>query len=232
MDREELDDEVLVWHVPHLLDLNGNHEYLAHGRIRGKGYRAVPLKGLKMMGLTELFPTLEDARTDSLSISASATIRSAAFKGTRVPIEQEHLKWIGQVARLYGPLAFPFATALICIEPRPWTANEKRLWRTPPKEEQLESIVTGWGKPSIEGKPELLSEKWLAQDGMVFTTGWPDLQQWIALLRAFLQFRLRRGEAAKEPGHRTALPSLCGNWKENSPNEKNKLKQIKVEDIG
>ncbi|KAF2822829.1 hypothetical protein CC86DRAFT_469465 [Ophiobolus disseminans] len=40
MDTHELGPDVLVWHVPHLINA-GNHECLAFGRIRGRAYQAV-----------------------------------------------------------------------------------------------------------------------------------------------------------------------------------------------
>jgi hypothetical protein len=46
MDTHKLEDEVLVWNVPHLID-RGNLEYLAFGVIRGKGYRAVDMYELE-----------------------------------------------------------------------------------------------------------------------------------------------------------------------------------------
>jgi hypothetical protein len=60
MDTEELDDDVHVWHVPNLLGPGwGSHEYLAYGRIRGPGYRAVPLDLLINHALLEqIFPEL------------------------------------------------------------------------------------------------------------------------------------------------------------------------------
>jgi hypothetical protein len=53
IDTHNLEDEVLVWHVPHLLGY-GNHEYLAFGRTRGKGYRAVRLADLDSHDLKKI----------------------------------------------------------------------------------------------------------------------------------------------------------------------------------
>jgi hypothetical protein len=54
MDTHNLDEEVLVWHAPHLID-GANHEYLAFGRIVGTGYRAVPFHDLVQNGLMSVF---------------------------------------------------------------------------------------------------------------------------------------------------------------------------------
>jgi hypothetical protein len=53
-----MDGEVLVWHVPRLMYARGVDEYMAHGPIAGRGYKAVSLKTLKAKGLLEVFPEI------------------------------------------------------------------------------------------------------------------------------------------------------------------------------
>jgi hypothetical protein len=217
MDRLQLDGDVLVWHVPHLIDINGNHEYLAHGRISGKGYKAVPFKVLKRHGLDVICPGLEAARQDSFGY----TIRSSAFDDAtcRVPLLPPYLKYVREVASLYDHLAIPFATALICIQPRPWAgvkenSNYPGRWTNPPPERDLEDIMVGLGEPVMER--EWLEDMWLAKDDMVITKDFPDVQQWITLLRALLKHSARREKAVQTPPQITALP-LRTKWKWKRP---------------
>jgi hypothetical protein len=58
IDTHDLDDDVLVCHIPHLLR-TGNHEYLSFDRIRGNIYCAVALKGLEKYGLKSNFIELK-----------------------------------------------------------------------------------------------------------------------------------------------------------------------------
>ncbi|KAF2249422.1 hypothetical protein BU26DRAFT_405716, partial [Trematosphaeria pertusa] len=51
MDTQQLDDDVKVWHCPHLGKRFNNYEFLVHGPIRGRGYKAVPLEKLLQAGL-------------------------------------------------------------------------------------------------------------------------------------------------------------------------------------
>ncbi|KAF2489258.1 hypothetical protein BU16DRAFT_544660 [Lophium mytilinum] len=57
IDTKVLGDGVKIWHIPHLLpelEEAGDHEYLAHGVIRGVGYKAVALHRLYEAGLGSL----------------------------------------------------------------------------------------------------------------------------------------------------------------------------------
>ncbi|KAI4931929.1 uncharacterized protein J4E92_003827 [Alternaria infectoria] len=69
MDTHQLDGDVLVWHVPHLFKPDGLHEYLAHGPIRGIGYKAVSYKTLMSAGLAQIFPELLETDLDDWGMS-------------------------------------------------------------------------------------------------------------------------------------------------------------------
>lgn len=56
----DLENDVLVWHVPQQLNLSAI-EYLAHGTIRGRGYKAVPLTKIQALGLMDVFPEIHDS---------------------------------------------------------------------------------------------------------------------------------------------------------------------------
>jgi hypothetical protein len=77
MDTHDLEDEVYVWHVTHLIG-GGNHEYLAHGCIRGNGYRAASLHDLEQSGLLTLFFEAKDPSLKAGSFGCS--LRSSMFR--------------------------------------------------------------------------------------------------------------------------------------------------------
>jgi hypothetical protein len=63
MDTCEVEDEVFIWHVPHLLGgKSGHYEYLAHGRIRGNGYYALSSRKLEQNGVLGFFPGIHRLR--------------------------------------------------------------------------------------------------------------------------------------------------------------------------
>jgi hypothetical protein len=121
IDTDNLEDEVLVWHVPHLLGYE-NHEYLAFGRTRGKGYRAVSLADLDSHGLKKISPELE-RRIDGMFGDG---LRRSMFAASAelVELDFSHLYIAMLIGSLFGNLAFPVATALACLRPRHW-----RSWR-------------------------------------------------------------------------------------------------------
>jgi hypothetical protein len=179
IDRRDLGDEVLVWHVPHLLGY-GNHEYLAFGRIRGNGYRAVSLADLDSHGLEKIFPELE-RKIDGLY---GREVRRSMLSASAEPVELDfsHLYIAMLVGSLIGNLAFPVATALACPRPRPW-----RSWRRSERgklgwEDYREDIITLAKKLDITSAPAGLSqEAWLVV-GMVDTLNYTDVRQWVDLM--------------------------------------------------
>lgn len=62
-ETHDLEGEVLIWRVPHLMD-GENHEYLAFGIVKGNGYRSVNLVRPITHGLMSVLPELkgEDSR--------------------------------------------------------------------------------------------------------------------------------------------------------------------------
>jgi hypothetical protein len=174
IDTHDLGDEVLVWHVPHLLGYR-NHEYLAFGHIRGNGYRAVSLADLDSHGLKKIFPEPE-RRIDGLF---GREIRRSTFSASADPVEPDfsHVYIAMLIGSLFGNLAFPVATALVCLRPRPW-----RSWRKTEKgklewEDHREDIITLAKKLGITGAPTGLSqEAWLVVS-MVDTLKYPDVRQ-------------------------------------------------------
>jgi hypothetical protein len=121
MDTHELEDEVFVWHVPHLLGETGYYEYLAYGRIRGHGYYAVSLCELERHGLRSIFP--EFPQVKSLGRSGRDD-RDSIFKLPDSPVQQNELHVIRSIASLFRNLGFPIATALVSLRPSLW-----RHWR-------------------------------------------------------------------------------------------------------
>jgi len=124
MDTQDLDNEVLIWHCPHLFDLpRGRHEYLAYGRIRGRGYKAVHSKDLVSKRLYTMFSHLNDGRyrysirPDHCQFGAPC--RRITFEKEPQAMTQEQMEKAASIATLFGDLYLPVCTMLLCPEPRP-----------------------------------------------------------------------------------------------------------------
>jgi hypothetical protein len=174
MDTHDIEDEVLVWHVPQLLEC-GIHEYLAYGRIRGNGYSAVALVDSEQHGLEKIFPELKQPIEDVFCHSLRGSMFSASAQD--VAIDTFYLYIINVIGRLFENLAFPVTTALACLRPRPWQ-NWRRAKSEAP-EDHREAIITVANELGLASAPAGLSrEPWLIV-GMVDTNTFADVRQWI-----------------------------------------------------
>ncbi|KAH7091591.1 hypothetical protein FB567DRAFT_519002 [Paraphoma chrysanthemicola] len=172
METHGLEDEVLVWHVPHLID-RGNDEYLAYGHIKGDGYRAVSLSEMQRNGLLTLLPELPTSRV------LSDEVRANMFTQAPWLIRDNECIIIRGIASLSGNISCPMAMALLSLRPREWL-----VWRTAgvSAEVRHEAVNEINRQLHIESVPKgLHQEAWL-QAGMVNTNGFPDVTQWIDLL--------------------------------------------------
>jgi hypothetical protein len=122
------------------------------------------------------------------------------FAVSAEPLELDfsHLYIAMLIGSLFGNLAFPVATALACLRPRPW-----RSWRKTKKKGKLEwedyreDIITLAKKLDITSAPAGLSqEAWLVV-GMVDTLNYPDVRQWIDLMAMIAE--ALEGELDPEP---------------------------------
>jgi hypothetical protein len=199
IDTKKLDNEVLVWHVPHLVYRSGVLEYMAYGRITGRGYKAVPLKALKAKGLLNIFPeiaTIPHTKRNHCCGWGSC-VRRNMFAEVPKPLETDEFDQIVVLASLFEHLSLPVATALVCIRPRPWVRPRLRPWVHLVRA----CKATLWGYQTVSEvarqfdgvriPPDLRKETWLRQ-GAVNTGGcikddFPDVRQWIDLLRAICE---------------------------------------------
>lgn len=199
MDTQDLDSQVFVWQCVHLLG-HGHEEYLAWGYIRGRGYKAVPLSKLEDHGLLEVFSELKDG-----SYRAGCTFefgdhcRSVSFAKTPAPVAPSLYKAAENVARPFGNMFLPVFTALLCLQPRPGLSKNSSLDKADLHE------VTGIG--DVAGAASVLNsirlDDWLRPD-QVDTKGFPDVQQWITLLRALVQHQVQRDLKKAQPQVRSA----------------------------
>ncbi|CAN9457568.1 unnamed protein product, partial [Alternaria alternata] len=191
IDRTRLEGEVLVWWVPDLLGAKkGDVEYLAHGCIRGRGYTAVPFEQLVTNGLYSLFPELEawkKNRTNGMPFGRK--LRKRMFdRAPPVDISTEDIATAKKIGTLFGELALPVMAALLCLRPREATGFKEMAVRV------IESLDTR------QVEFELATGFW-AHPGATYTrktryrdTGrwYPDVEQWIKLLRAINSHDFRR----------------------------------------
>ncbi|KAH7081211.1 hypothetical protein BKA63DRAFT_503393 [Paraphoma chrysanthemicola] len=111
MDTHKLEDEVLVWHVPHLID-GGNHAYLAYGHIKGYACRAISLSDMQRNGLLTSFAELPESH------HSGTAVRINMFSLAPWPIGDNECIVICGIATLFGDLSFTVAIALLSLRPR------------------------------------------------------------------------------------------------------------------
>ncbi|KAI5373287.1 hypothetical protein J4E82_008044 [Alternaria postmessia] len=191
IDRTRLEGEVLVWWVPDLLGAKkGDVEYLAHGCIRGRGYTAVPFEQLVTNGLYSLFPELEAWKKNHTNgMPFGRKLRKRMFdRAPPVDISTEDIATAKKIGTLFGELALPVMAALLCLRPREATGFKEMAVRV------IESLDTR------QVEFELATGFW-AHPGATYTrktryrdTGrwYPDVEQWIKLLRAINSHDFRR----------------------------------------
>ena len=184
MDIQELDDEVFVWHVPHLLGGIGYHVYLAYGRIRGRGYYAVSLRELERNGLQSIFPEMTQLGGHSMF---GHELRLVMFHERDYLIHQYELHVIRSISLLFRNLEFPMATALVSLRPRSW-----RRWRRAHIEGRLHSGASDEVRSlatelRITNIPERLQQESWLEIGNVDTQDFRDVQQWIDLISMIAQ---------------------------------------------
>lgn len=186
MDTHGPDGDVFIWHVPHLYNPAGLHEYLAHGPIRGIGYKAVSYKTLMPAGLAQIFPQLlENDLTDW-----GMSLRAQTFNGPPHPfptdnIEQfDEMKQVRAIAYLYGHLYVPVATSSMCLRPRSWLRSRAK------GKAALDKIANLFA--NTKPAKDISRGNWL-REGVVLTESpmspmsFPDVRQWIKSLQAICE---------------------------------------------
>ena len=187
IDTCELDVEVLVWHCPHLIGI-GYEEYLAWGPIQGRGYKTVRFVDLLRCGVTHLFPQLRDRsyREKGDVLQFGNECRSRCFGRTPVQLTPSKIKAAEDIATLFGGLFLPVFVALLCLETRSWYKARSDDVIDVGLMDHLSRVVERKG---LSRELEVLhGGNWL-RPGQVDTTNFPDVQQWIGLLRALVRRR-------------------------------------------
>jgi hypothetical protein len=196
IDRTRLEGEVLVWWVPDLLGAKqGDIKYLAHGCIRGRGYTAVPFEQLVTSGLYDLFPELEAWKKNrTKGMTFGRKLRKRMFdRAPPVVISTEDIATAKKIDILFGELALPVMAALLCLRPREATGFKETAVR----------VIESLGTRQVEF--ELATGFW-AHPGATYTrktryrdTGrwYPDIEQWIKLVRAINSHDFRRDDTRK-----------------------------------
>ena len=208
IDREKLDGEVRIWWVPHLLDpgeYHGEHEYLAHGCIRGKGYTAVPFKDLMVSELgTAIFPELTNWETGE-TLNFGDGLRDKMFTDELVGYYDYQTERIRRIGKLFGDLALPVMLALLTLRPR-YLAQASVPVNVAPmaQEDFLDWLITALDVQTLDFNP---GEKFWCQPGVVYTRNegdwkaYPDIEQWIRLLRMIDEWQSRQSaEQEKSSG--------------------------------
>ncbi|KAI4704988.1 hypothetical protein J4E89_009281 [Alternaria sp. Ai002NY15] len=206
IDREKLDGEVRIWWVPHLLDpgeYHGEHEYLAHGCIRGKGYTAVPFKNLMVGGLCPtVFPELT-GWGKGRSPDFGDGLRDKMFGEELVGYYDYQTERIRRIGKLYGDLSLPVMLALLTLRPRYLAQASVPVNDAPMAQEDfVDWLITALDVQTLDFDPE--EEDW-CRSGSVYTRhegdwkAYPDVEQWIKLL-SMIGERQSQRSAEEEKG--------------------------------
>jgi hypothetical protein len=209
-------NNVFVWHFPHLGIRGGRaagrHEYLAHGPIRGEGYKAVRYRDLMEEGLKLLFP--EHTRITQAHYAKEwehmfrFQLREDMFtKVAACTFHKMEAHLAARLAALFpGQFAVVFCAALISLRKREWIGSE-------PDFKDMLRLGQALGKffpPTPRAFPNE-NEAWL-QPGMVDTAHFPDVKQWIDFVRAVVRCNARLGKTTtslKTKNYAVQKKELC-----------------------
>jgi hypothetical protein len=209
IDTKQLQD-VVVFNTAHLIaEPYKPHrviEYLAHGRINGWGYKAVSLQEMADAGLPDLFPLevckLRQPVRERLQTGASGfKLRQAVFSKRPRLISDRELNAASRVSALFGSLALPVMTALLCLKPRSWQKCRAGGMTT---DAQDIGKVLG----AVRRLLMIANGTWL-QTSMVYTLESPDIDQWIDLLYAIVQYSAQEGPAYPFNGGEKRSTIVC-----------------------
>lgn len=113
--------------------------------------------------------------------------RSGNFAKAPLPCSPEVYEAAQRVARPFKHLFLLIYTSLICLEPRPGLISNGTLGR----------MIVGEAMGAVDwaGAADVLNsirlDDWLRPD-KIDTAGFPDVKQWITLLRALVQHQVKR----------------------------------------
>jgi hypothetical protein len=96
------------------------------------------------------------------------------------------------VSALFGSLALPVMTALLCLKPRSW--QKCRAGGMTTDAQDIEKVLG-----AVRRLPMISNDTWL-QTSMVYTLESPDIDQWIDLLYAMVQYSAQEGSAYPSNG--------------------------------
>jgi hypothetical protein len=179
VDTKHLDGGALIWHSQDLVGEKGSiHEYLAHGPVRGKGFKTAAWKQLVENGLPNLAPILQ--RKSDLTYGQD--VRQHFFWEPPTTIEPQDVALARQIGELFGDLRVPATIILLAMQPR-----KINRANTQAKYTALCDVLRGLG--SDKGViAQLAEEYWLStsdRDVRVYTDHeCADIKEWMDLIYA------------------------------------------------
>jgi hypothetical protein len=193
IDTQQLQD-VVVFNTAHLVaEPYQPHrviEYLARGRINGRGYKAVSLQEMADAGLANLFPLKvcksREPVNPRLKIEAFGfELRHAIFSKRPRLISSKELNSASRISALFEGFGLPVMTALLCLKPRSW--QNCRADGITTDAQDIEKVLG-----AVKTLRMIANDTWL-QSNMVYTLDSPDIDQWIDLLYAMVQYSAQEG---------------------------------------
>ncbi|KAH7091588.1 hypothetical protein FB567DRAFT_589467 [Paraphoma chrysanthemicola] len=222
------DSGVRVWHTSQLFRFSyplsptlKNAEYLAHGQIRGNGYKAVPLQMLKECGMYELVLGLEKYNPISTPhfCEFGYSLRAQTFQIPIQSIADSDILMAKGIATLFGELSAPVAVALLCLRPRPTVESDPDLLS-----DLRITVLRGLGRTTLRFPPGFELKPWLEADGVDTRGGFHDVKQWIQLFRILATYEFT--EVLGERGRKRKLATEDDSSKADAPCQPEKEKRL------
>ena len=168
IDTKQLWHSNQIYHVPKLDflspgNMNFDHEYLAHGVIKGPAYRAVCVESLF-----------------SISFTYSQVLNFDQFWTKCIPVKPDIVQAARKAGELFGStFAMPMTLAILCCVKRDY-----RLYQKSVMAKELDTVLNGI-------KDLKISQGWDDDEAIltdvVYTKNFSDVGQTIRLMRALVQ---------------------------------------------
>ena len=176
IDVKRLDGGALIWRARDLVGETADvDEYLAHGPVRGEGFKTAAWKKFTDAGLEKFFPEMGRPIEDKYG----SKVREVIFEeNIAVAIEESDVDVARAIGALFGNLEMIATVVLLAMRPR--VINH---CRGKEKYKLLNQLAVQLDKPKELN--ELANESWLRTCRGVFKeSGGQDVVAWMNLLRS------------------------------------------------
>lgn len=182
IDTREVGSSVKIWHTPRLmraLSLRSlaEPECLVYGMISGSGFKPVRYNDIQEAGMITLLPQLKEPSRHIESWTRWYVRVANGILSRRAPVElnEKSMHLAISIASLFEPMQFAVASALACLEMRPWDRRREadnvsvRIFRQVLADDLIDRHKD--------------DERWIRNDDHIDLPEYPELHQWVTLMR-------------------------------------------------